>query len=742
MADIFLSYSSDDRDRVAPLVAHLVSAGYSVWWDKKIHGGTMFSKEIEAELKAAKVVLVVWSPSSIESRWVADEVELGLNTGKLVPITLDGTPPPMGFRQIQTIDFSEWQDGTDNECLGTLLSTLAHHTGAAQVETKTTKDASIAVLPFVNMSADPEQEYFSDGLSEELLNLLAKIDKMRVSARTSSFKFKGKDVDIFEVGKALNVAHVLEGSVRKAGNRIRITAQLIETKDGFHLWSETYDRELDDIFAIQDEISAAIVVALKEEILGDQIAPQTEKTSNFEAYEIYLHAQQSFDKDKNVATAKKALSDYERALELDPNFVPALTEVARLHHLLSNDVGCFGTTPAEIARKRSMPYIKRALELAPNHPNAHVGMASNLMKGRRLDEAEAEIDKALSINANSTNALTTLLFIKLLRADPLDRTTSLVRKIRDLDPLNTNALGNLSTHLVEYAKFEEAQQIVDKIVMLEPGTNGTLFRQMELHDTQGHFAECLQTVVENHAALKKGPTILAYSPTLFAFGLGSEVENLNARMACVHYISLGQPDDAKRAAELVESSPDEHDNYRRDLSLSLYQAAAGNDTKALSLLSPYDEEDPDKWGPHFSTEELLLGAQLAAYLRKQLGDETGAAFYLAKLKTAFDVQLNDPDGVTFYTYSLGACTAALEGDIDTALNLVEKHLDQTLIGSLGFKGLPWFDSLRSEPRFQTVIAQVDAHLDGERLKAKEMGILPLPKDFATLLKDFKAETTN
>jgi len=152
-------------------------------------------------------------------------------------------------------------------------------------------EKSIAVLPFTNMSADPEQEYFSDGISEELLNVLAKLPGLRVAARTSSFQFKGRNEDIAEIAAALNVAHILEGSVRKSGNKLRITAQLIKADDGFHLWSETFDRELDDVFAVQDEIAGAISDALKVKLAlaaGETVFPRVIKAANTDAYDAYL----------------------------------------------------------------------------------------------------------------------------------------------------------------------------------------------------------------------------------------------------------------------------------------------------------------------------------------------------------------------------------------------------------------------------------------------------------------------
>lgn len=182
---------------------------------------------------------------------------------------------------------------------------------------------SIAVLPFVNLSSDPEQEYFSDGISEELLNVLAQIPELRVAARTSSFQFKGDNRDIGEIAQLLKVGHVLEGSVRKAGTRLRITAQLIEAEDGFHLWSETYDRELEDVFAIQDDISQAIAAALTAELsLGDGMSPGASKaTANTAAYEAFLKGRALVNQRGNQAITA-GVRELERAVRRTPTTRP------------------------------------------------------------------------------------------------------------------------------------------------------------------------------------------------------------------------------------------------------------------------------------------------------------------------------------------------------------------------------------------------------------------------------------
>jgi TolB-like protein len=193
-------------------------------------------------------------------------------------------------------------------------------------------DKSIAVLPFVNLSSDPEQEFFSDGISEELLNALARFPGLRVAARTSSFQFKGQNRDIADIATTLKVAHILEGSVRKSGNRLRITAQLIKADDGFHLWSETYDREMTDIFAIQDEIAGAISEALRVQLAleGDQPKahqPVVIEAANTQAYEAYLRGRQLINR-RGREAIEAAVTHLERALRLDNNYAPAHAQLA------------------------------------------------------------------------------------------------------------------------------------------------------------------------------------------------------------------------------------------------------------------------------------------------------------------------------------------------------------------------------------------------------------------------------
>jgi len=251
---------------------------------------------------------------------------------------------------------------------------------------------SVAVLPFTNMSADAENEYFTDGMAEEIINALNKIQSLRVAARTSSFAFKGKNEDVGEIGRKLKVSTVLEGSVRKMGNRLRITAQLVNVADGYHLWSERYDREMEDVFAIQDDISQAIVKALKV-ILSEGEKKQIEKvrSENVQAYDYYLRGRQYYQIHRK--SLEYARQMFNRAIEIDPEYARAYAGVADSCSLLYMyfDAREFNLRQADIASAK-------ALELEPNLAEAHVARGLAVSLSKRFIESEAEFETAMRLD--------------------------------------------------------------------------------------------------------------------------------------------------------------------------------------------------------------------------------------------------------------------------------------------------------------------------------------------------------
>jgi TolB-like protein/Tfp pilus assembly protein PilF len=325
-------------------------------------------------------------------------------------------------------------------------------------------DKSIAVLPFVNMSADADNEYFSDGLSEELLNLLAKVDGLKVAARTSSFKFKKSEADISEIGEQLHVAHVLEGSVRKSGNQARITAQLIKVDDGFHMWSETYDRDLDNIFEVQDEIAKAIVDALKLPLLGHDAKPLTSTTvtDNFAAYDLYLlgrHHARAFTEEGY----RRANDYYLKALEIDPSFAAAYSGLADAYIFLAD----FGNLPMGEANQLARTAAEKALAIDPDSPEAHASMGLLLNNITQERVAETHFLKALQVNPNYVDAM--LWYRTSLNAQL--RVTEAMRitdRAMNTDPLSYSVRRAVADELIWMQRTDESLKVIQEFLAANP----------------------------------------------------------------------------------------------------------------------------------------------------------------------------------------------------------------------------------------------------------------------------------
>jgi serine/threonine protein kinase/tetratricopeptide (TPR) repeat protein len=254
---------------------------------------------------------------------------------------------------------------------------------------------SVAVLPFVNMSADPENEYFTDGIAEEIINALTRIQNLRVASRTSSFAFKGKNEDIGGIGRQLKVGTVLEGSVRKAGNMLRVTAQLVNVADGYHLWSERYDRKLEDVFAIQDEIASSIVTALRLVLSEDEKrAIEQAPVADLKAYDYYLRGRQFFHQFRRTGI-QFARRMFERAMEADPNYVPAYAGAADCCSFLYM---YWDASKANLDGADS--YSHRALEIDPSRAEAHASRGLALSLSKQYEESEREFEEAIRLNPN------------------------------------------------------------------------------------------------------------------------------------------------------------------------------------------------------------------------------------------------------------------------------------------------------------------------------------------------------
>jgi TolB-like protein/Flp pilus assembly protein TadD len=391
------------------------------------------------------VFLLIGFPIAMVLAWVFDVSSTGIQ--RTEPLPDEVAAPQMQFRMRAAFGIAVLLAMAG-------LGYLLYERGLGRAEASG-KHSSIAVLPFTNLSGDASKDYFSDGMSEELLNLLARVPGLQVAARTSAFAFKGRNVDIREVGKELGVETVLEGSVRQSGDQVRITAQLIDTETGFHLWSETYDRKLQDIFAVQDEIAQAIVDKLKIQLAPkEQELAQRDKapTQNVEAYELYLQGR-SIWKRRGEDNLKRAIDMYQAAIARDPAFARAHAALASAYVVLP------GYTKERDDEQKFMEMAeqsaRQALALDPNIGEAHAVLAQiNSEKGNLLD-AESGFFFAISLEPNepTPHHWYSILLSKVGR---LDAALEQARRAYELDPTAPVLAFNLSGMYLQLGEDEQA----------------------------------------------------------------------------------------------------------------------------------------------------------------------------------------------------------------------------------------------------------------------------------------------
>jgi adenylate cyclase len=372
----------------------------------------------------------------------------------------------------------------------------ALRTSMAPVDRET---PSIAVLPFINMSRDEDNEYFADGLSEELLNVLAKIRGLRVASRTSAFFFKGKDIDLATIAQKLGVAAVLEGSVRKSGKRVRITAQLIEASSDSHLWSETYDRELDDIFAVQDDIAQSVVKELRAALLGENLGDKAAATAKAEvaqastgraddpeAYRLYLQGRHLLERINDVDVAR-SVELFKEALARDPDFALGWSGLAHAYLIQAG----WGWAPLAEGYERGRDAAKRALALAPDLADAHVRLGQVYeLHDWNWTAANDAYQRALVLAPNDPTTLTAVASITRVLGG-MDKAIALYRRAVALDPLNSHAHRALGIWLIRTHAADEASKVLETTLELNPNAGMVHCLLAAARLEQGRFEEAL-----------------------------------------------------------------------------------------------------------------------------------------------------------------------------------------------------------------------------------------------------------
>jgi TolB-like protein/Tfp pilus assembly protein PilF len=600
LTEVFLSYGHDDAATAQLYAQAFEREGLTVWWDTSLRSGQAFDAAIEEALKRAKAVVVLWSKTSVQSRWVRAEATLAEKRGSLVPVMIESCDLPIMFQLTHTADLGHWRGAPEDAVWRALLAevrrfvkehareaelvtvdqaariTVVSNTASAGVE----HVPSIAVLPFANISGDKEQEYFSDGLAEEILNALAEIPGLKVIARTSAFAFRGQNTDIRRIAETLGVSNILEGSVRRSGNRIRVTAQLITADDGTRRWSERYDRELTDIFTVQDEISAAISAALKVR-LSPPTAEKPRHTPAIPAYEALLKARHFHWKVVAEAMAQ-AKRFYELAIALDPMYALAHAEYAEY---------LFGSSTMEgVPLREVAPIIRasaqRALELDPSLVDAH-GPLCLVAAAHDYDWREAGRQFSLALPDGRGSPLNHMGcgWGYFLASGQFQEAVEQLQLAVQGDPLHLTYRAMLAVALGSMGRFSEAEEHFLRIRELDPNFILSNLFLANFYASRQMFAEALPLAEK---ALAQAPSLAAvsgiYAGLLARLGqseranevlqtLGStERYSVAKALACFHSI-CGEVD---LAAAWYEKAIEE-----RDSTVAIYlQSAIGQPLRA------------------------------------------------------------------------------------------------------------------------------------------------------------------
>jgi TolB-like protein/DNA-binding winged helix-turn-helix (wHTH) protein/Flp pilus assembly protein TadD len=457
-----------------------------------------------------------------------------------------------------------------------------HLIGQSPTTSVVVRDTSIAVLPFVDMSESKDQEYFADGMAEELINMLTKVPELRVPARTSSFYFKGKQATIADIGHALGVAHVLEGSVRKSGNTLRITAQLIRVDNGYHAWSETYDRKLDDIFKIQDEIADAVVTALKVQLNGGSIAPRGHGTTNPEAYNAYLLGRQLYLQG-TVPRWHQAIDAYQKAIALDPHYADAYAELAVSQYYVADQTG----DPA--LWKSAEQAAQKAIDLDPSLASGY-SVRGTLRYLHRYDWVGAESDLKHALALDPTNSRVLSRYGNLLSYfGRTEEATAMLQKAIERDPLESTNWQELGIALSESGDHAGAYDAFHHALAIRPADNFSIFHLARLQLIDGKAQDALATFQTNSDEEFRGAgTAMAQHTLGNAKASQQALEKLIATGAedaayqiAEVYAWRGETD---KAFEWLERAYRQQDGGLADLKCDLQLASLRSDPRYAAML--------------------------------------------------------------------------------------------------------------------------------------------------------------
>jgi len=509
---VFLSYSRLDRPRAAALAQALQASGLDVWWDAEIKGGDAFAHSIETALNAADAVVVAWSQASVASDWVRDEAGHGRDRKRLVPVSLDGVVPPLGFRQYHALDLSQWHGAAQAPEIAAVVAAVHARAGEDTVAVPRSAPGrlqiwsrrnlmfaagamgivgatgaglalwrglsappidghSVAVLPFSNFTGDPQQQYFSDGLSDELRAALARDGRLKVMGQVST---SAAGSDIKTVSRTLGVAFLLSGGVQRAGDSIQISAHLNDGRSGNEAWAQTFQGPVEQIFAIEAEIAAVALAALTQQVDNDgkpkPVTPTDDKfyggTTNVDAYQAYLKGRELYQRGHGETSDRAALAQFAAAVTADPAFA-----VARSAHARS--LASIASVYAQPAQARTLydaalAEATKAASDAPQSAYIQSTLGKVLAEGR-LDvrAARAPFEKALSLGGNDSAALTQAARFAAQTGQD-DQALNAIARAQEIDPLNPLVHRMAGMIRIALRQFDQALAPLRQSLALQP----------------------------------------------------------------------------------------------------------------------------------------------------------------------------------------------------------------------------------------------------------------------------------
>ena len=759
MGTIFLSYARDDQGCAKTLARVLEQAGHEVWWDRRIDSGEEFAAEIEAALERADVVLVAWSTHSAKSAWVRDEAAAGRDDGRLLPVTIDGSRPPMGFRQYQTLDLTGWKGGSRDARTAELLKSIDARLKAKGKTAQSDREpqprrfkrrgwqlwaavaalilviaglaaviiprfqaraepASLAVLPFKNMSAG--NPYFAEGVAEEISDQLSREPQFKVTGRTSADLFKDA-ADLRDVGRRLHVAYVLEGSVRSAGQQVRVDVALVETRKGVRLWTQDFQGNLNDIFAIQDSIGEQVAAHVRRQ-LTRQLAASTTRTSG-NVYGLYVTAR-SLMRQREPGKLDAAVGLLKQAVKLDPNYAPAWARLA-----LAEQLSRFYSSPTQTGapQEQQLRYVEHAIALAPKLADAHAILGlflSGSLDAQQVGRARQELETAVKLDPGNAEAW---YWLSNSRVQNLEFAGALeaLRRTASIDPFFVQS-HHLPALAWEMGYRDEASRALANTIASNPDPFAREIAQAQLaglhYDLSGDYEHA-------KAALDVAPTDLKdvaegrMATALLRLGLLDEAE----RYAPKHLVDLRRgkftfPQSLRevypRASDFwLFNSDDEH----------LVNRVLLKSGRSGDLVAFYDAafSSPADMARRYPRLGFVMNAPWLAIALQQVGrvHDGGHIIVIADGMCARALQAG-PTPVSFRV--MCSRVAALMGRNEDAVRMLEQAVGEGWRPSEGeypsVTAEPAYARLRNDPRMKRLDAIIAADISRERHELLAAGL--------------------